>query len=438
MQARPSVLFALQPLGLRTAQVESLASYVRRLAAEHVVSPTTLLRCLVLVPSPGRPRSYVDPPACTEGVNGATGTTSQILTALAALTRVDSLQRTTLIDLERVVYLRGSFRTFRAWCRVCLRSDPIAYDRLAWAVSLSRSCIVHSCELSESCANCGRSHRPWHSRATPQYCPHCGAPLTAGTSEIVQSDRFTEVIADLIRFAQHCGRLAPEAIRGGISAAVARMGGAPALGAEVGLDPESLYRLEFSGRPELSTFVKLVVASGEALVSFLSHTPRRAKRRGSWNPHRPLPLSREHFRSALEQELGKPPCERMSMAAIGRMLGVRHALLSAHFPEHVRRLTGERRAHRAAVARATRAHVLAELRGAIAQLDAEGTQPSIARVEAKTGLRGITLSPELRSALREYRSSAAGQRERASNGTGRPISHGISRVGERTVEETPT
>src|SRR5260370_41745099 len=54
MFQRPSVLYALHPCGIGTPYVESLASYVTRLAEAHVVSVWRLILQILAESRPGR------------------------------------------------------------------------------------------------------------------------------------------------------------------------------------------------------------------------------------------------------------------------------------------------------------------------------------------------------------------------------------------------
>ena len=58
VQPRPSLLYALTPCGLGTPYVESLASYVTRLAEAHVVS---VWRLILQIRSASRPDGFRAP-----------------------------------------------------------------------------------------------------------------------------------------------------------------------------------------------------------------------------------------------------------------------------------------------------------------------------------------------------------------------------------------
>lgn len=71
-----TTLFSLVPFGLGTIEVESLTSYIRRVAAAHVVSPCTLLRENLPIPNRLRrgPRILACPagPGCGRMTAGRT------------------------------------------------------------------------------------------------------------------------------------------------------------------------------------------------------------------------------------------------------------------------------------------------------------------------------------------------------------------------------
>lgn len=175
-------LFALLPQEIGTGRVESLTSYVRRLAAAHTVSPCTLLRQFVLAPrrSAYRQRHLVfEPSRATESLNGTGAGPTLVLTALENLTGVRHLERTTIAALSSGIQFRQSFRTHRAWCPECLNCQE-PFDRLVWALSISHRCVLHRVLLVDRCKRCGRQHRPLDPRATPRACPFCASDLAWG------------------------------------------------------------------------------------------------------------------------------------------------------------------------------------------------------------------------------------------------------------------
>jgi len=172
------------------------------------------------------------------------------------------------------------------------------------------------------------------------------------------------------------------------------------------MSEESLYRLEFRRRPELTTLVAIVIASGDSLATFLSHHPRAAKRVGRWHPFRvsrrlALPL----LSNDIEAELRKPVDQRLSAAAMARNLGISASALMSGGGEAARRLVDERRVHRTQARLHRRADDSQLIAQAVVELSREGKRPTIARVEARIGRHGLYLDASMRRSLRAARMS---------------------------------
>jgi hypothetical protein len=111
---RPSVLDPLMPRGLGTPLVESLASYVTRLAEAHVVSVWRLILHVLRPPHASRtPRSSI---RYAYPVNGLGKVSEPFLRAFEIATQRADLQLLTLSVLDGCISQPGTFRTTEAWC----------------------------------------------------------------------------------------------------------------------------------------------------------------------------------------------------------------------------------------------------------------------------------------------------------------------------------
>ena len=194
-------LTSLSPIGETPLELESFTSYVRRLARVEYVSPSTMLRELVLEPRRRRLNHrhlLVEPTRVTESLNGPSQTTRVLVSSLAVLTRVPRVATTTLLDRDTAIAFDVAFRRWRAWCPRCLRvrSDD-AYDRLYWSFALVTTCVAHGLRIIDRCVACGRPHRPIHTRADPETCPHCGAPLANANARRSDDLRTSTLVLEL-------------------------------------------------------------------------------------------------------------------------------------------------------------------------------------------------------------------------------------------------
>jgi len=357
VRPRPTVLFALPPLGLGSDQVESLTSYVRRLSAKHVVSPVSLLRGLVFEPS-GR---SIDPAALKGALNGATLATELVVCRLIELTGVPEVRSCTLLAVRDVLGLRRGFADRRRWCPRCLaESEP--YDRLSWAISVVWSCAVHHSQLRDSCACCGRAHFPLHPLSSPTACPFCGALLVGGPEPSRPEDRLRDLASELLERVQRGVPIDPAAFQLGIRTASAS-GGRSQFASAAGVSDACLKALLRSGRhrPEIGTVLKIVAASGQRLDEFLgglrTFRSNRAKRsqgvaivrgRTARLPRTKVnPARLQQIQGALDHALSVPEIETPTIAELMRRCGVSRELLMARFPRQYRELLASR--HRRAL-----------------------------------------------------------------------------------------
>lgn len=213
--AHRSYLYALAPIGVGTAVVESLTGYVARLAAAHAVEAGALVNRELLPKVPytkgasvGRAPSklptysfYLD----AHTLNG-TGDRSRLwVSLLEQLTCVDRLDLLTLLPWAKTISCVHLLRTQRAWCPFCYGAEretgPSAYERLLWTLQVVTVCPDHRCPLESICQFCGRTQYVFSSKSRPGYCSRCQHWL-GRKSESVDHD-----LAEPIRVAEMVGEL---------------------------------------------------------------------------------------------------------------------------------------------------------------------------------------------------------------------------------------
>jgi hypothetical protein len=196
-----SALFSLEPIGVRTPWVESLTSYIARLANAHCVFPGVLMEKVVvpLVPgySPQEAQHYLfRNDGNKSNLLNATGPRAlYAVGALEKLTRRTDLHALTLLTWAEVLPLRGLIRLTKAWCPACYEEWRVAgkdiYDPLLWVFEEISACTRHQQSLTRNCPyrDCARSLPALTWRSRPGYCTYChrwlGKPLEA--SQLVGS-----------------------------------------------------------------------------------------------------------------------------------------------------------------------------------------------------------------------------------------------------------
>jgi hypothetical protein len=184
LQAPPlpprSRLYPLEPVGIGTPAVESLTSYIARLAEAHRVLTGKLVLGEIL-PFFGRPYLPGNMSAfwtkIAQALNGTAASASDMVHLLQKLTTVPDLCCLTLLPWAEVLSPTALLRPHRAWCPLCLatyhQAGQIVYEPLMWTLRVVTLCPVHERPLSLTCPHCQKT-LPWLGyRMRPGWCSHC-------------------------------------------------------------------------------------------------------------------------------------------------------------------------------------------------------------------------------------------------------------------------
>ena len=185
---RRSLLHPLAPIGIGTPFVESLTSYVTRLAEVHAVTVSDLVGYVLagcaaedssILPEGVRHyrlgsgfRSEV------HGVNGLAEEARRWIAAVETATDRTDLRFLTLRPLRQVLCKNAPLlRRAQAWCPQCLQegreNGQAAYLPLLWNLQMVRCCPRHSRPLVDTCPHCGHGFGPLMARSCPGCCSRC-------------------------------------------------------------------------------------------------------------------------------------------------------------------------------------------------------------------------------------------------------------------------
>lgn len=185
---RSSQLCHLKPVGIGTALVESMTSYLSRLARTHCWSTGTLLT-FQIVPLINKSYMLGNVKGSTlsrirkslKAINGLSSTTTDFVRAAEALTLYDGLRFLTLLEWQDVLPTRHLFRNFKAWCPSCYRdwhtAGEIIYEPLLWTIEAVSICIHHRSPLITCCPHCSNQVALLDYFSSPGYCSECGVSL---------------------------------------------------------------------------------------------------------------------------------------------------------------------------------------------------------------------------------------------------------------------
>lgn len=200
-----TALYPLEPRAIGTRHVESLSSYVLRLADAHAIRLGDLVGRVLAVGG----REQIRLRRYGQGMDNSSDSAARWVSALAAATGITNIQCLTFIDFRHLLPRSELLRPNEAWCSRCWmearQSGHAVYTPLLWRVRLVRSCDIHHCRLQELCPQCGSGFPPLLSDARPGLCPYCCCRLdepdgsTTQTTSTDDADKWLAVqTAELI------------------------------------------------------------------------------------------------------------------------------------------------------------------------------------------------------------------------------------------------
>ncbi|MGN7299507.1 TniQ family protein [Ferdinandcohnia sp. SAFN-114] len=178
-----SKLFSIEPIGLGTPYVESLTSYISRLADYHCVFTGVLLSKLLAL--------YLDKYYITaigsrggngfydssSGVNGIGTLASDFVEVIENLTSRSNLKMLTLLSWASITSTRNLLDIKKKWCPYCFdelfATGQQIYEPLIWCFKESKNCLKHNIPLHTSCEKCEIKMNPLSRNSKPGYCDNC-------------------------------------------------------------------------------------------------------------------------------------------------------------------------------------------------------------------------------------------------------------------------
>lgn len=353
-----SVLYQIRPIGIGTAETESLASYLARLAnAHHTRTIDFTMRYLF-------PMTKIVQPSLSSA-NGVSVVANELVDVIERLTLGAGIRPTTFVLWANVIQHAKLLKDFRAWCAECYADQAAAegpiYDHLQWAVEPVKICLRHDCALTESCPICKRRIPAALRSYLPGFCLYChswmgrqAAKSAASAMEGVSDDRTYErwaaeqignVIAasptlpaaptthHLIVAVNHCCDLVAEGKRSLLAHAleisettlgqVKRGGAAPSI--------KTLVRLSYLTKIPLFN----LVMDSDYVLNHLSKYPveiiERPTKRAFYS-RRYHPFGCQRLRERVEAASTEIPPP--SLAEVAKRVGYKHSSsLRAKFPE---------------------------------------------------------------------------------------------------------
>jgi hypothetical protein len=388
-----SRLYNLEPIGVGTPEVESLSSYINRLAQAHCVTVTVLLKHELLPQIKDNKASER-----SKGANSGAGlprgggnrlarmiyglgmTAEKWVEALQALTGRRDLGLLTFLDWRYVLPNRKLISQSVRWCPSCFDDRSAAeqpvYDQLLWKLDPITACLSHRRRLRNRCCYCRKGLNEFSGRSRPGYCSRCGYWLGAdGRAELQPEDRLSEeewqwqdwVVKNLGQLIRTSARLdyppPEETVARSVTYYLSQQSDAGLNNLATTLGCRRDHFSNWSrgeSRMQIDMLLKFCFHCGISLAQFLTEpapspptqlrcasqkTPVQVVTRAGW---RPKGTNREELRRAMESALEHefPP---ISLRAVSKRVRLASRTLLYYEPELCRKIVDRQENYRAEI-----------------------------------------------------------------------------------------
>ena len=427
-----SRLYSLAPIGVGTPVVESLTSYINRLAWLYRISPRILVAEEVIPRLRGSYYFQSSQSALSKfchqeaiSVNGFGESAVDWCATIEELTQQTGLQKLTLGKWASSIPSRRLLRVTPAWCPVCYaewqEKKLSIYQPLLWMLQIVTSCTQHRRKLEEQCKKCQKRQAVFPSKTQPGHCTQCGIWLGLSVEiakepeideeELLWQDWVVKTIEELGTVSVASEAISWERISINLAACLEVRGEAARFSRLMGVSKELISQWQhYENTPSFQKVLEICYAMGTSPLQLMGDPAdmRNALQAISDHPrrqpahHRRQVVNREEIGEYLQAVLdGRRPCR--AIRRIESDLGVGYDTLGDIFPLECSLVSKLYKAQRAQAWRQHSAHLRAEVRRITLDLYAQGIYPSKRRVEALLSHPGIMTRPEVRATWHSVR-----------------------------------
>lgn len=429
-----SHFYHLPPVGVGTPMVESLTSYVMRLAEAHSVYPAHLLtkefhplsNHSSLSPNNILSHYFSVDSACLN--SAAPITVGLLVQILEQLTFRNDLRFLTMLPFKDVLSQRNLMRHSKAWCSTCYeewrKADQVIYEPLLWSIKCVSRCPLHNQPLHLRCPNltCARLQYPLDLHGQPGYCMSCKRWLasTAQSDEkecVASEDEYrwqqwmSHTIGALLSaaptFSQQLSRdtfsttlstYIKEKARNKVSV----------LARNLPVNSATLYNwLHRINIPEIGTLLQvcshlnispLYILTGEGLRE--NKFPLKRCNLSKLDTHKTnniqkITVDTEKIKNTLNAALQEVPPP--SLAEIGRRLeGPQYKNLYKYFPDLCRTISARRLEYRSQRSLERQRRIIEQIQQAVQTINTQGHYPSQQRVETSLQIPRLFMTHEFK------------------------------------------
>lgn len=379
-----SRLYSLKPIEIESSKVESLTSYIMRLADAHSNTPYMLIHKEI---APLLHRSYLNRNGILVGpfgqgsaaLNGISPTARLLVQVLEQLTLRKDLRFLTMLTFAGVLSQRDLVRRTQAWCPRCYEewraTGKVIYTPLLWTFELIKCCPWHRIPLQLHCLNpdCARTISPFNLCGQIGYCPHCGKWL--GTTSPMGRESWpafppeelewqiwaASIVGEMLAAAPSISS-PPSLVEFAASIAVLvskKAGGSPfRLAQQLHVHEQSIYAWRGGQKaPQLDSLVQISACLRLSPMALLTSDIKKGSPGLNPIPPDEVPLhgqsrkqrrlaDSEQIKSALEEALEHPEDPPLSLRKLARRLGYQADNLAKLFPRQCSAISQQYREYR--------------------------------------------------------------------------------------------
>jgi hypothetical protein len=425
-----SKLYCLTPEGLGTVEVESLTSYINRLAWTYRVSSWILVTQEIL-PCYNGPYSLGSAPHQMGGfgrtramrLNGTGEVAREWAKTLEQLTMRSDLHLLTADSWASGLPNWGFLRSAPVWCPACYQQwqeqGQSLYQPLLWALQTVTVCLHHRQPLLEQCLFCQKKQSAIGAKTAPGYCTQCGAWLgkASGSVDLANEDLLNwqtwvvSAVKELYLCSLVFGSIPWNKLPDGLTACVEAVGGAREFGRMLGVPhvlfstwqtrkrlPSFTYVLAVCYMLDLSPF-QLMTVETERLQAMIH---AGAINRQPPPLRRPAPSSKGDLAQiqAYLQKVLKGKVAPLPVRHVARELGVGEKFLVGRFPQECAQITAHYQLYRTEQAKQRVMQECDEVQQVMYALHEQGTAPTLACVATRLSNPHILRRPEAQARWR--------------------------------------
>ena len=366
-----SRLYPLKPIGVGTGLVESLTSYLTRLAHAHGVTVEELA-AIEIAPLANKSAKAARAKfsIASHNLNGMEAWTALTLTALNRLTLRDDLAFLTMQPWDKVLSRQNLLRRQLAWCPACYaqwqQSGQAIYIPLVWTLKPVLLCPQHLQPLCDRCPyrDCGRQLRLINSRVRLGYCPYCvrwlgdAEPVPPGYVPPAEVDQ-QWLLGQLAQLLAATPTLATQTDQALFARNFKRCvtasgpGSVQGLAQVLALSHSSFFGWIHRGHPpQLALLARVCHHLDVSMLAMLTAQPGQAgdplPPEGDGPTWTRITVEPEALRQRLAHLLADPLTSPGSAAQVARQLGVTPSIIKYHCPEQYQQILQQNRHHQQA------------------------------------------------------------------------------------------